>query len=141
MKLSIIALLCAFSMPLFAEVKNYVNDEGCTLQVDDTVERVIYTLEYKDQKEVARFSGDYMSVDFKYCPKDTGEIFFTEGSAGYGLMVFCDQNEEATQKGIIDLEIRSNGVVNSFSVASEQKNDQGKWVENKSLSCTGFKLK
>ena len=141
MKTSIIALLCAISMPLLASVKTYENVEGCTLEVNDTVEQIVYTLKKGKKQEVVKFSGDYMSVDFKYCAKDTGDIFFTEGSAGYGLMVFCDEDKNATQKGIVDLEVRSNGVINSFSVSSEKKDEQGEWQEVTYLSCSEFELK
>ncbi len=138
MKKSILILLTLISMPLLAEVKTYTNSEGCKLEVNDTEKEVIYTLSQNGKTEVANFSGDYMTVDFAYCPDQSGEIFFTEGSAGYGLMVFCDEDKEATSRGIIDLEIKSSGVVNSFSVTSEAKNDKGEWVTTTNLSCGDF---
>ena len=139
MKLSLVALLCVCSFPALATIKTYQNDAGCTLEVNDTPETVVYTLQQGSQKEVVKFSGDYMSVDFTYCPSNDGDIFFTEGSAGYGLMVFCDEKKDATQRGIVDLEIKSSGVVNSFSVTSEVRDENGEWITNKNLSCSGFK--
>jgi hypothetical protein len=138
MKKSILLVLALISMPLFAEVTTYTNDEGCKLVVNDTEQEVIYTLTNGELSEVVKFSGDYMSVDFSYCPDKSGDIFFTEGSAGYGLMVFCDEDKAATSRGVIDLEIKSSGVINSFSVTSENKNDKGEWVTTKNLSCGNF---
>lgn len=138
MKKSILLVLALISMPLFAEVTTYTNAEGCKLEVNDTEKEVIYTLTKAAQTEVVKFSGDYMSVDFSYCPNKSGDIFFTEGSAGYGLMVFCDEDKAATSRGIIDLEIKSSGVVNSFSVTSEAQNDKGEWITTTNLSCGNF---
>lgn len=138
MKKSILLVLALISMPLFAEVTTYKNAEGCTLEVNDTEKEVVYTLSQDGKTEVATFSGDYMTVDFAYCPNKSGDIFFTEGSAGYGLMVFCDEDNSVTNRGIIDLEIKSSGVVNSFSVTSEKINDKGEWVTTSNLSCGNF---
>ena len=138
MKKSILLVLMFISMPLLAEVTTYKNAEGCSLEVNDTEKEVIYTLSKAGQTEVVKFSGDYMTVDFKYCPDQSGEIFFTEGGSGYGLMVFCDEDKEATKRGIVDLEVKSSGVINSFSVAEETKNEAGEFVTTKALSCGDF---
>jgi len=139
MKTLAVAALCALSLPLHASVTNYINSEGCTLEVKETENASIYTLEKNNKKEVVTFFEGFMSVDFAYCPNRSGEIYMTEGSAGYGAMVFCDEDEKAVQRGVVDLEVRNNGVVNSFTVDSEIK-VKGEWYKNKSLSCSGFQL-
>ncbi len=139
MKTLAVAALCALSLPLHASVKNYINSDNCTLEVRETENASVYTLEKDSKKEVVSFYDGFMSVDFAYCPNRSGEIYMTEGSAGYGAMVFCDEDEKAVQRGVVDLEVRNSGVVNSFSVISEVK-VKGEWIKNKSLSCSGFQL-
>jgi hypothetical protein len=68
MKKSILLVLALISMPLFAEVKTYKNDQGCKLVVKHTQQEVNYTLTKAGLSEVVRFSVDYMSGYFSYFP-------------------------------------------------------------------------